>query len=1106
MIGTRPISTCANKDLVYPTLSYLGEFLFARKSLAFLKHTILLICFFFLLFSSASSVAVLNTDNSNIVLLDEFKGNFVDEVGIRVPVYKHHRGLILITASQKNADYVLKLISDEKVIRQVDFDDYLALDEIMLIKTNDCQSCEILIDGKGLIDQDSPYHISLFQIAANETALIQGLKLVTDAGSSSSDQETPISANERDALLVQAIDHFEETSANAFSNWANLQRALLSFELDKADDAPQLLSKVIDSSAKTQSSAHATALYELAGFESNKTKKQALINKGISISRLLKDKTGIARGLNYAAVDLIYDSNHEKAFQYLLEAYRLNTESASWANQLQVLHNLSWVHRRTGKSGDALAFAIEQKLLAERFEEDSEILWALYNHGRAYNGLGEVYLAEKIFDQALDSIKSQKNIHGVSINLNSLHAYLLQEKTYRYLTYGDYQRAQDFGEKLLEISKRLKLPNRIVSAEALLAEIAHQRGLYDEAHIRYQHNLQYSIENKKIPQQANVLIDLSQLELDRGDTIKAAEFITQSLDTLKKIDDDRIVRSRALVKSIQILCELGQYQRAVEVSIKARTIIEQHGTENDKIEFLYLQSIALENTGKRDSAIKLLATARLELNTLLNQFHSHNLRRIYLGLQKRIYELSIKLAPKNTLRDRINALNLAEEFRARTLLERIYSNSVDSGNFAGVLERKTLLNEISLAANEYQTAQNSESLDILLRSRDLIEKISTLESKALKEKEDLLKFKNVYSIQDVFSFQKESEVYLEYFIGDKQGWVFIIESGNVDIAPIPGSNSLTALTQKVSEIYSLPPLARTGTSAWEQTKLLEKAGRTLLGPLEDYMAKNKNKILTSLVIVPDGSLYGFPFSAIAFGDSKKHLIESFSLSYAPSLAAKNLINEGDKKRFSVSPKEVALVQPKMYQRGLGSKLAALPNADWEISEINRTFGGNSKLLINQDASVENLTKRAQGGLSILHLATHGLINSNEPALSGLVMSGDDQSNILWTSAEISSTELDVGLVVLSACETAEGQNIEGEGLMSLSRAFLESGAKQVVGALWKIADKSTAALMTTFYANLRNNSFDVNEALRKAQLSIKSDKKQEWSDPYYWAGIQAMGG
>ncbi len=144
---------------------------------------------------------------------------------------------------------------------------------------------------------------------------------------------------------------------------------------------------------------------------------------------------------------------------------------------------------------------------------------------------------------------------------------------------------------------------------------------------------------------------------------------------------------------------------------------------------------------------------------------------------------------------------------------------------------------------------------------------------------------------------------------------------------------------------------------------------------------------------------------------------------------------------------------------------------------------------------------------IVHFATHGLLNSQHPELSGLVFSlvdkdGNAQDGFL-TLQDIYNLNLPADLVVLSACETGLGKEISGEGLIGLTRGFMYAGASRVVASLWNVSDVATARLMAEFYRSMEKDGLPPAAALRAAQIKMLEQKR--WASPYYWAAFQLQG-
>jgi CHAT domain-containing protein len=194
------------------------------------------------------------------------------------------------------------------------------------------------------------------------------------------------------------------------------------------------------------------------------------------------------------------------------------------------------------------------------------------------------------------------------------------------------------------------------------------------------------------------------------------------------------------------------------------------------------------------------------------------------------------------------------------------------------------------------------------------------------------------------------------------------------------------------------------------------------------------------------------------------------------------------------------------ERGMG--FARLFFARREADAILKaTPPGQGLKAVDFQASRATATSPDLAGYRIVHFATHGLLNSEHPELSGLVLSLVDQSgkaqNGFLQLEDIYNMNLPVDMVVLSACETGLGKEIKGEGVEGLTRGFMYAGATRVVASLWKVDDAATAELMSRFYKGILKDGLQPAAALQKAQVQMRTQKR--WRSPYYWAGFVMQG-
>ena len=189
------------------------------------------------------------------------------------------------------------------------------------------------------------------------------------------------------------------------------------------------------------------------------------------------------------------------------------------------------------------------------------------------------------------------------------------------------------------------------------------------------------------------------------------------------------------------------------------------------------------------------------------------------------------------------------------------------------------------------------------------------------------------------------------------------------------------------------------------------------------------------------------------------------------------------------------------------KLSRLSATDWEADRI-ASLASDSKVVSNFAASREAALGSALGEYRFIHFATHAVINPENPDLSAIALSQVDERgrplNGLLSTQDIHHLKLKAELVVLSACRTGLGKDAPGEGLLSLTRGFLSSGAARVIVTLWSIEDQATAEMMSRFYRRMLGpQAMTPAAALRATQEEMWREGR--WGAPYYWGGFALQG-
>jgi CHAT domain-containing protein len=223
------------------------------------------------------------------------------------------------------------------------------------------------------------------------------------------------------------------------------------------------------------------------------------------------------------------------------------------------------------------------------------------------------------------------------------------------------------------------------------------------------------------------------------------------------------------------------------------------------------------------------------------------------------------------------------------------------------------------------------------------------------------------------------------------------------------------------------------------------------------------------------------------------------------------VYSADDRRVSGRPEGEQSTEERLRSFAIPS-LRRLEHSGQEAQTIASLVPGDRTLVLaGFDANRSRVLESDLGSYLYVHFAAHGMIDTEYPKVSSLVLSQVDESGRAEEDGylrlhDIYGMELDnVDMVVLSACETALGKEVRGEGLMGLTRGFLYAGSRRVAASLWQVQDDKTEELMEHFYRGLFEEDRAPADALRHAQIAVRDSEEGDYSFPYYWAGFVLQG-
>jgi len=395
----------------------------------------------------------------------------------------------------------------------------------------------------------------------------------------------------------------------------------------------------------------------------------------------------------------------------------------------------------------------------------------------------------------------------------------------------------------------------------------------------------------------------------------------------------------------------------------------------------------------------------------------------------------------------------------------------------------------------------------------------------------------------------EDTVLLEYALGAEKSFLWAVTPESVDIFDLPSRAEIESAARRVYELLTArnqkppketPPAraARVRQADEAFFSAAAKVSSMLLGPAAAQIGNKR------LLIVGEGVLQYLPFAALpeptpdgAAQANPSPLIAKHEIITVPSASVVAVLRRETAGRKQ-APKTLAVVADPVFsaddarvaQQKSNAKAAAkevapadalrsasdvglqdfvrLRFSRSEADDIVRMAPAEATFkALDFDASRDTVLNSDLGQYRIVHFATHSLLNNEHPELSGVVLSLVDRAgrpqNGFLRLYDIYNLRLGSDLVVLSACQTALGGEIKGEGLIGLTRGFLYAGAPRVVATLWEIDDRTTAEVMKRFYEGMLARGERPAAALRAAQVTMWRTKG--WDAPYYWAAFTLQG-
>lgn len=809
--------------------------------------------------------------------------------------------------------------------------------------------------------------------------------------------------------------------------------------------------------------------------------------EALAIWRDLGDRRGEASALDEVGVALIRTGDPRRAMETLQESLALRREDGNLRGIAETTNNLGSALSATGDYPAAVARYGEAVEYAHAWGDPAIEATMRKNHGVNLSVLGELDRAKSELEDALAEFRRLGDRHQEGVTLYSLGVVYLDRRDP-----AEALRTYRLARPLLQETGDKNAESAVVSHMGL-AELAENNpkealDLFETARA-----MQHTVGDRR--HEASAISCIARARLEMGDAAAARDGLHEALAMIRATAD--------------------------------------RGTE----------AIALVNLARADQMLGDLDAARRDVEDALRFTESTRgsipalgERALYLAATHDRYDLLIDILMDLDAREpgkgwSAEALHASERAKARSLVDFLASARIDlrEGVDPDLLEReKSLESQIEARRREAERrlsdpripVPEGSSLDALLAQYD--EVLGRL--RAADPRFAALARPQPLTEKQIEASVDRGTVLLEYALGTRRSFVWAVTSGGVTSHVLPPRESLESAARRFVAACAAGS-SETPTAAAAARRL----GRMILGPVDAEIRGRR------IAVVSEGALLYVPFAALPDRQGRA-LVERHEIVSLPSATTLAILRRESAQRGSPELRAAVLADPVFDGRdprvtdrkgfvraalaspGSEELTRSMQDAGLRLERLSATrreaeaigaLAGARRSLVALDFSANRSTAMgpevARAG--IVHFASHALLDSVHPDLSGIILSLVDARGRpidgFLEARDVYSLRLSANLVVLSACQTALGRDVRGEGLLGLARGFMYAGAPRIVASLWKVPDRATAELMRQFYEGVIGKHRPPAAALRAAQDAMH--RTHLWSSPYYWAAFTLQG-
>ncbi|MEG3923280.1 CHAT domain-containing tetratricopeptide repeat protein [Microcoleus sp. D3_18a_C4] len=922
----------------------------------------------------------------------------------------------------------------------------------------------------------------------------------------------------------------------------------LSVQLSQPLAAAVPVGKVVQT-AQTNGNEAAKKVFEEAeklyqqGTENSKRNAIVKYEEALKLYRAIRDHRGEALTLNN--IGKIYGllGEYKKALEYYSQSLPLFRAIGDHRGEAHTLTTLGNLYGVLGQIQKALDYHTQSLLLYRAIGDRSGEAAALNSIGGKYSARGEHEKALEYYNQSLPLSRA--------VGDRGKEAQALLGIGSVYLEVGEKQKALDYHSQSLPLFRTTG--NRRMEAFTLnyIGGIYSELGEQKKALEYHSQSLLLSRAIGSRLFEYRSLTNIGNVYSALGEKKKALEYYSSSLILIRASGGDRVGEAIILNNIGNVYSALGEKQKALEYYNQSLSLTRALNDVAGEANTLYNIASVKRNQNNLSEALNYIESCLKIIENLRTKIASPEFRTSYFATVQNYYEFYIDLLmqlhktnPKSGYN--IKALEASERSRSRSLLELLFESNANIREGISpdlVQQEKSVQQELDAiekqriktisipSPNAAKIAEIDKQRLVLLEQYQQIQnRIRTASPRyaALTRPQPLTLPEIQKQILD------KNTILLQYFLGENRSYLWVVTSTRLTSYELAKRADIETTAKNFLEAITSPVQRNISQQVAQASTNL---GQVILQPAAAQLGNKR------LLIVPDGVLHYTPFQALTLAKTAGEnttvpLIAEHEIITLPSASTLAILrqNYGDRKPPSqtlailadpvfspdderIKGKITQATTEKLEANNLGlNRSLRASNRQWpperlaftrqEAQTISSLFpSASSSQILDFDASRTTATEGSLVNYQIVHFATHGLANSKNPELSGIVMSMvDDKGNLVngfLRLTDIFNLKLSANLVVLSACQSGRGQNIKGEGMVGLTRGFMYAGAQRVAVSLWNVDDEGTSVLMQKFYQKMVQQKLAPAAALRAAQMEMMQQEK--WKSPYYWAAFTLQG-